>query len=245
MKSNSKQKINDFKLTLDEDYKNRPNYIFVNSKEMLELYLFVLEGSVSIDKDNNTQQKISKFGELSEPKLSISNRDWLLNCLEKLPLTINFQNDSCVYEEGKVKKEDIHKEKNMNVMISELKQLPLRHLYSFTSNPVKTSEIKLDHIHDDHVEAIYLGEVCRQACIATLTKAFGSTTEYYIVQEAKKYLKLVTRDEIVLVQTLPIIGKKRKGFGVCFYILYQRNQLCMTGYYLFNYERNVNESCNE
>ncbi|MEI5992679.1 AfsA-related hotdog domain-containing protein [Candidatus Enterococcus mansonii] len=220
------------------------NTIYVDSDEKFQLFSYVLEGLVDIDTEGITGNEISRIEALKSSyniRKMTSNRDLVLSNLEKIPAIIDSYESEYVIPRIQIHKQMIHKTKQEDVMIdaTELNDVP--HVDLFIGYPTHTSEIKLDHIHEDHVEAILLGEVCRQSGIVSVSKQLGSDATYYITKEVKKYIKMVKREEEVLVQTFPIIANRKKGVGTCFYMLYQGNQLCMLGYYLVVYQKEKQE----
>ncbi|RWR39390.1 hypothetical protein EPJ63_08935, partial [Pediococcus acidilactici] len=191
------------------------------------------------DTDETIDQEFKEFENRrinSVLKEMITNRDQILSCYEDMPLIIDEENVGEMTR-FQVKKESVHKKEQKNVMIKKLLANESNELNIFIGNSSETSEISLDHIHRGHVEAIYLSEICRQAGMETLNQKIGNNATYYISQEVKKYQNKVNREEDVIVETLPIIGTKKRGFGLCLYSLFQNHEICMSGYYLVAYSR--------
>lgn len=228
-----------FILTLDDQHKNQQGYIYVNSKNDLDLFFYSLKGLFTTDTDETIDQEFKEFENRrinSVLKEMITNRDQILSCYEDMPLIIDEENVGEMTR-FQVKKESVHKKEQKNVMIKKLLANESNELNIFIGNSSETSEISLDHIHRGHVEAIYLSEICRQAGMETLNQKIGNNATYYISQEVKKYQNKVNREEDVIVETLPIIGTKKRGFGLCLYSLFQNHEICMSGYYLVAYSR--------
>lgn len=184
----------------------------------------VSSANVNIEKDE--QSKI-----LSHRAL-ISNKYFLLECLETIDLSY-----CSTGEKTFVDKKLVHKLYNHNVMVSEV-DLPIDARVKLLVGDINhTSEIELDHINEEHVEAILLTEVCRQSCLVGLSHSLGSESEYHILEEVRKFKKMVKRGSDLYIHVLPIIGKRAKGKGICLFTLYQNNRLCLSGYYSIIYNR--------
>lgn len=234
---NEKDK-NEFFLTLDVDKKSDPKAIYVNSKDNLLVYLSFLNEKVNIDNDSIDanylkEQKISS--DFNNIKIPISNREKVLDALKRIP-----QFDINLDELSLVDKKIVHKSNQKNVMISEIPLENSSKMNLYIAYPIRTNEIILDHTHKDHVEAIYLVEACRQACMVTLNKQLGKNTQYFISQESKKFIEKVDRNKNTSIQTYLKLGRKNKGMVICYYSLYQNGKLCIVGYYLVSYKREGN-----
>lgn len=229
-------------LTFEGTNRKNKDTIHVDSDEKFLLFSHILKGFVSFDEEGLSKNEVSRINELRdtyELKKLISDREWVLSNLEKIPQLLDYQSITNDLKLIDIDKKNIHKTNQENVMINTTEIDKTGNIDIFVGNPTHTSEINLDHLHSNHVEAIFLSELCRQACMATLNSSLGSGSEYFISKEVKKYVSMVIRNKEVIVQTFPVVGTRKKGVGTCFYMLYQEGKICMTGYYLVVYQREV------
>ena len=143
-----------FILTLDDQHKNQQGYIYVNSKNDLDLFFYSLKGLFTTDTDETIDQEFKEFENRrinSVLKEMITNRDQILSCYEDMPLIIDEENVGEMTR-FQVKKESVHKKEQKNVMIKKLLANESNELNIFIGNSSETSEISLDHIHRGHVE---------------------------------------------------------------------------------------------
>ncbi|WP_181444670.1 AfsA-related hotdog domain-containing protein [Bacillus sp. 03113] len=163
-------------------------------------------------------------------RITPSDKKCLLQCLEK----INFS-DLLGTKIRLVDKNLVHKTSQENVMISEI-ELPIKtKIGLFSGDVTHTTEINLDHVNQEHIEAILLTELCRQASMVSLSRFLGSDAEYHIIEEFKKYRHIVQRSNDILIHKLPVKGKKNKGIGLCLFTVYQNSKLCLSGYFSVMY----------
>lgn len=162
-------------------------------------------------------------------KTIISNKDCLLHCLEQIDLS------DLPKKELFVDKKLVHKSSQENVMVSGF-ELPINTKIELLTGSINcTSEIKLDHTNEEHVEAILLTELCRQSSLVSLSKILDSDSEYYIIEEFRKFKHIVKRGGDILIHALPVIGKKSRGRGLCLFTIFQDSKLCLSGYYSILY----------
>ena len=126
--------------------------------------------------------------------------------------------------------EDLHKTNQEDIMVSKVLSEQTGKISKYVGSPTHTQEIVLDHINSEHVEAILLTEMCRQAAIATVVSEFTNDSQFYISEEFKKYEHLVQRDKEVIIQTFLVHGKG--GMIICLFSLFQNDSRCVLGYFL-------------
>lgn len=217
--------------------KDEEETLVVPNKESLIAYLYMLDNSL-VTHDSKSKEHMEKIRleVLDKPKITPLDKEYLLKCLEKINFSIYHGQEALVIDKNLV-----HKALQENVMISKMK-LPINTKVDLFLGDVKhTAEIILDHINQEHIEAILLTELCRQSAMVSLTEFLGSDSEYFIIEEHKKYRYFVTRSEDILIHTLPVKGKKNKGIGLCLFTVYQNSKLCMSGYFSVMY--NQKEVC--
>ncbi|MDR0298733.1 MAG: hypothetical protein LBI13_01400 [Streptococcaceae bacterium] len=162
----------------------------------------------------------------NNPKLSVIDVKSIQKILEKINLSslLDWNN---IYQ---IEKALVHKNLKENVMIRQFPEIADCQIYSFLGNSSLTPEIMLDHVHKDHVEAIIISEICRQAVAATAEEYLEKDTQFFISEEFKKYYRPVLRDKDMLVQVIPV--GKNSSIGLCVFTIIQNNQLCLSGYLL-------------
>lgn len=65
----------------------------------------------------------------------------------------------------------------------------------------------------------------------------GENSDYYIIEEFKKFKNIVKRNEPVQIQVLPVVGNKRRGRGICVFVVFQGDVVCLTGFYQMIYTK--------
>ena len=167
-----------------------------------------------------------KLNDFLTTKNIVENQTRFMECLESIRI-----GDLSVFPKVKVSKEEVHKEKQNNVMIDMIKVPNETRLSFFEGDSVSTEEIHLDHLNKEHVEAIFLTELCRQSCMVCVNNFLGENSDYYIIEEFKKFKNIVKRNEPVQIQVLPVVGNKRRGRGICVFVVFQGDAVCLTGFY--------------
>lgn len=165
-------------------------------------------------------------------KSIVENQSRFMECLE----LVKFK-DLSDFPRVKIPKEDVHKKNQKNVMIKMINVPYDTRLSFFEGDSVSTEEIHLDHLNEEHVEAIFLTELCRQSCMVCVNNYLGENSDYYIIEEFKKFKNIVKRNAPVHIQTLPVVGNKRRGRGICVFVVFQGNEVCLTGFYQMVYTK--------
>ncbi|HCM89197.1 hypothetical protein EFN64_08250 [Leuconostoc citreum] len=229
---NSRENQNKFIVTFDKSRKSETNVIVISTKEELEIYIFLLEEKVSIDKnmlpENISTEFINDTSHIGlVNKISILKKKLFLKCLENVTIfDSNNKENMC----RKVNKYDVHKVNSNNVMISNFESTLKSKIKLFIGDVTKSEEILIDHAQPDHIEAILLTEMCRQAAICTFSTEYSSLSQFFIIEEYKKYHYIVNRQEQIYIQTALLPQKAR--LNLCAFTLYQNNKMCMSGYFI-------------
>lgn len=211
--------------------RNTENFKITGKEEFL-IFHYMLGKHAVLSERNRVEEYLQGKEKFFSTKNILLNTRNLLQCLKKINLsTLSNELDL------PIDKELVHKTLQENVMVSEI-NLPLDvKIGLFSGDVTHTCEIKLDHLNSEHTEAVFLTELCRQASMVSLSKFLGSDSEYYIIEEFKKFKHFVQRDKEIFVHTLPVTSRKAKGRGLCLYTIYQDNNLCMSGYYQIVYTK--------
>lgn len=154
-----------------------------------------------------------------------SDKEYLLHCFEKINLS------GLLGTKRVVDKKLVHKNSQENVMISEI-ELPIKtKIGLFSGNVTTTTEINLDHVNQEHIEAILLTELSKQASMVSIFRYLGSDSEFYVIEEFKKYRRIVQRSNDIFIHALPVKENgNNKGMGYCLFTVFQNSKLCLSGY---------------
>ena len=190
-----------------------------------ELFFYYVSGQ-----DYLTNGK--RLNDFLTTKNIVENQTRFMECLESVRI-----DDLSVFPKVKVSKEEVHKEKQNNVMIDMIKVPNKTRLSFFEGDSVSTEEIHLDRLNKEHVEAIFLTELCRQSCMVCVNNFLCENSDYYIIEEFKKFKNIVKRNEPVQIQVLPVVGNKRRGRGICVFVVFQGDVVCLTGFYQMIYTK--------
>lgn len=208
--------------------------IYTKDKREMELIIAVLGTNVSVYEPDIQSEEISdwlrnKTYKDIMPSVQLTGRenDEMMRCFSKIgvhPL-IKEKLDSEAYK-GRLNKEYVHKISEKNVMLSDFVEIDgtgLLHLNVF----FETNEIILDHDAEDHIEAILLTEICRQAGIVAASVNQDPTRAFIIVKEERVYKRFVKRSDPTIIQVLCVAPKK--GSGYCIFSLMQEDSCCLKG----------------
>lgn len=218
-------------VTFDKERKGEEKVLIASDEESLTAFRYMFEDCL-VAQDFKTQSCLEKHNleNYLKSRITPSDKQCLLECLEKIDFS-----DLPGTKIRLIDKSQVHKISQENVMISEI-ELPIKtKIGLFSGDVTHTAEIILDHVNQDHTEAILLTESCRQACMVSLNSSLGSDAYYHITEEVKKYRHIVQRGKDISIHTLPVTGKRNKGIGLCLFTIYQDSKLCLSGYYSVMY----------
>ncbi|MBD3922208.1 hypothetical protein H8B09_25860 [Paenibacillus sp. PR3] len=214
-----------YTLTFDKSRRKEENVLVVPDQECLAAYRYMFANCL-IAQDSITQGFLENNLEHSLQSITTPpDKEYMLHCFEKINLS-GFSGTKRI-----VDKKLVHKTSEKNVMISEI-ELPLKtKIGLFSGDVASTTEIKLDHINQEHIEAILLSELSKQASMVSIFRFLGLDSEFYVIEEYKKYRRIVQRSDDIFIHALPVKENgNHKGMGYCLFTVYQNSKLCSSGY---------------
>ncbi len=208
--------------------------IYTANKREMEIFIAILGVNVSVYEPEVKSEEIMDWLKdktykdiLPNVKLTGRENEDVMKCFDKIGIHPMIQQklESGIYK-NKLDNKYVHKISENNVMLSdfvEIGETGLLHLNVF----YETDEIVLDHCAEDHVEAILLTEICRQAGIVAASVKQDPTRAFIIVKEERAYKKFVKRNAPAVIQILCVAPKV--GAGYCVFSLIQEGTCCMKG----------------
>lgn len=220
-------------LTFDSNKEATENTIFVSTLEEFKIFLSILGAEATLESEIYPEEvrnwiRGRKFDELlidiKDIKIMPIQKQLILSCFEKITDISDKAVNRTVIEKSRV-----HKTFQEDVLIQEIEDFNCSQIESYIGTPQSTREIHLDHSHEDHIEAILLTEFCRQSALASITKKQNFETDFYILEEFKKYIHFIKREREIVVQVY--YTSSRIGIGLCVFTVFQDETLCMSGYF--------------
>jgi len=208
-------------------------FIYTRDKREVEIFLAILGANISLyEPDIKSQEIISWLSEktyadiLPTVKLTGKEHEEVLKCFDKIGIHPRVQERlQDAFFKTKLDNSFIHKSSASNVMLSQYVSFEDTDIICLNAF-YETEEIKLDHIADDHVEAMLLTEISRQAGIAAAGVVQDPSKIFIILKEERLYKRFVKRDEPATIQVLCVAPKVA---GYCVFSLIQEGVCCMKG----------------